>query len=67
MFLYGKWTECLRSCEPALYEDTVDRIKRESKSPQGSPGPKKILTKLSSFKVGAFKPSHQVSNLINIK
>ncbi|XP_063976836.1 oxysterol-binding protein-related protein 2 [Diachasmimorpha longicaudata] len=59
VFLYGKWTERLRSCEPALYEDTLERIKREAKSPQGSPGHKKVLAKLNSLKIGAFKPSHQ--------
>lgn len=60
VFLYGKWTEQLRVCEPILYEETIERIKRENKSPQGSPGHKKVLAKLHSFKVGAFKPSHQV-------
>ncbi|XP_046742470.1 oxysterol-binding protein-related protein 2 [Diprion similis] len=59
VFLYGKWTENLRVCEPILYEETLERIKRENRSPQGSPGHKKVLAKLHSFKVGAFKPSHQ--------
>lgn len=59
VFLYGKWTERLRVCEPSLYDDTLERIKRDAKSPQNSPGHKKVLAKLHSFKVGAFKPSHQ--------
>ncbi|XP_014220050.1 oxysterol-binding protein-related protein 2 isoform X2 [Copidosoma floridanum] len=57
-YLYGKWTESLRACEAALYEDAVERIKRE-RSPQNSPGHKKVLARLSSLKVGAFKPLHQ--------
>ncbi|KAK0085731.1 hypothetical protein PV325_004516 [Microctonus aethiopoides] len=59
VFLYGKWTERLRVCEPSLYDETLERIKRDAKSPQNSPGHKKVLAKLHSFKVGAFKPSHQ--------
>lgn len=59
VFLYGKWTEGLRACKAALYEETIERIKRETKGPQGSPGHKKVLAKLHSLKVGAFKPSHQ--------
>lgn len=58
-YLYGKWTERLRTCDVAQYEETLERIKREGKSPQNSPGHKKILTRLSSLKVGSFKPSHQ--------
>ncbi|XP_015588037.1 oxysterol-binding protein-related protein 2 isoform X2 [Cephus cinctus] len=59
VFLYGKWTEKLCACDPSLYEETIDRIRREAKSPQSSPGHKKVLAKLHSLKVGAFKPSHQ--------
>ncbi|XP_034946914.1 oxysterol-binding protein-related protein 2 [Chelonus insularis] len=59
VFLYGKWTERLRSCEPHLYDETLERIKREAKSPIGSPSHKKVLARLHSLKVGAFKPSHQ--------
>ncbi|XP_071569289.1 oxysterol-binding protein-related protein 2 isoform X1 [Temnothorax longispinosus] len=59
LFLYGQWTEVLRSCEPSLYEETLEKIKLEAKSPQGSPGHKKVLAKLHSLKVGAFKPLHQ--------
>ncbi|XP_032690019.1 oxysterol-binding protein-related protein 2 [Odontomachus brunneus] len=59
LFLYGKWTERLRSCEPSFYEEALEKIKREAKSPQGSPGHKKVLAKLHSLKVGAFKPLHQ--------
>ena len=59
VFLYGKWTERLSACNPTLYEEIIDRIKREAKSPQGSPGHKKVLARLHSLKVGAFKPSHQ--------
>ncbi|XP_058804614.1 oxysterol-binding protein-related protein 2 isoform X2 [Phymastichus coffea] len=58
-YLYGKWTERLKVCDAALYEDAIERIKRESKSPQNSPSHKKVLARLSSLKVGAFKPSHQ--------
>lgn len=60
MFLYGQWTEILRSCEFSLYEEMLEKIKMEAKSPQGSPGHKKVLAKLHSLKVGAFKPLHQV-------
>lgn len=60
LFLYGKWTERLRSCEPLFYEEALEKVKREAKSPQGSPGHKKVLAKLHSLKVGAFKPLHQV-------
>ncbi|KAH0553918.1 oxysterol-binding protein-related protein 2 [Cotesia glomerata] len=59
VFLYGKWTEKLRACEPSLYDETLERIKREAKSPIGSPGHKKVLAKLNSLTIGAFKPSHQ--------
>ncbi|XP_014475832.1 PREDICTED: oxysterol-binding protein-related protein 2 isoform X2 [Dinoponera quadriceps] len=59
LFLYGKWTERLRSCEPSFYEEALEKVKREAKSPQGSPGHKKVLAKLHSLKVGAFKPLHQ--------
>ncbi|KAG7205886.1 hypothetical protein KM043_007815 [Ampulex compressa] len=59
VFLYGKWTEVLRACDPSLYEEIVERTKRDAKSPQGSPGHKKVLAKLHSLKVGAFKPAHQ--------
>nr|XP_050861313.1 oxysterol-binding protein-related protein 2 isoform X1 [Vespula vulgaris] len=59
VYLYGKWTERLRSCDPSLYEDALEKLKRDAKSPQGSPGHKKVLAKLHSLKVGAFKPSHQ--------
>ncbi|CAG5097569.1 Similar to Osbpl2: Oxysterol-binding protein-related protein 2 (Mus musculus) [Cotesia congregata] len=59
VFLYGKWTEKLRACEPNLYDETLERIKREAKSPIGSPGHKKVLAKLNSLTIGAFKPSHQ--------
>ncbi|OXU27248.1 oxysterol-binding protein-related protein 2 isoform X3 [Nasonia vitripennis] len=58
-YMYGKWTERLRTCEATLYEEAIERIKREAKSPQNSPGHKKVLAKLHSLKVGAFKPSHQ--------
>ncbi|XP_043284717.1 oxysterol-binding protein-related protein 2 isoform X2 [Venturia canescens] len=61
VFIYGKWTENLRACDPALYEETIDRIKREAKSPQGSPGHKKVLARFHSLRVTAFKPSHQES------
>lgn len=61
VYLYGKWTERLRSCDPSLYEDALEKLKRDAKSPQGSPGHKKVLAKLHSLKVGAFKPSHQVN------
>ncbi|XP_033208969.1 oxysterol-binding protein-related protein 2 isoform X2 [Belonocnema kinseyi] len=56
LFLYGKWTERLRSCDPCLYAETIEKLKREAKSPQGSPGHKKVLARLHSLKVGAFKP-----------
>ncbi|XP_020287365.1 oxysterol-binding protein-related protein 2 [Pseudomyrmex gracilis] len=59
LFLYGKWTERLRSCEPSFYEEALEKAKLEAKSPQGSPGHKKVLAKLHSLKVGAFKPLHQ--------
>lgn len=59
LFVYGKWIESLRACEPSLYDEVVERLKREAKSPQNSPGHKKVLAKLHSLKVGAFKPSHQ--------
>ncbi|XP_066591577.1 oxysterol-binding protein-related protein 2 isoform X2 [Prorops nasuta] len=58
-FLYGKWTERIRSCSPSLYDEAIERIKREAKSPQNSPGHKKVLAKLNSLKISAFKPSHQ--------
>ncbi|KAL7302309.1 hypothetical protein TKK_0004972 [Trichogramma kaykai] len=60
-YLYGKWTERLKACEMAAYEETIERIKRENKSPQNSPGHKKVLARLHSLKVGAFKGSHQDS------
>ncbi|XP_076228953.1 oxysterol-binding protein-related protein 2 isoform X2 [Nomia melanderi] len=59
LFLYGKWTEMMKMCDPSSYEEALERVKREAKSPQGSPGHKKVLAKLHSLKVGAFKPSHQ--------
>ncbi|KAH0945648.1 hypothetical protein HN011_006237 [Eciton burchellii] len=59
LFLYGKWTERIRSCEPSFYEEALEKLKKEAKSPQGSPGHKKVLAKLHSLKVGAFKPLHQ--------
>ncbi|KAK9307627.1 hypothetical protein QLX08_002214 [Tetragonisca angustula] len=59
LFLYGKWTDRMNVCDPALYEEALEKVKREAKSPQGSPGHKKVLAKLHSLKVGAFKPSHQ--------
>ncbi|XP_023289422.1 oxysterol-binding protein-related protein 2-like [Orussus abietinus] len=42
-----------------LYEETLEKLKKEAKSPQSSPGHKKVLAKLHSLKVGAFKPAHQ--------
>lgn len=60
LYLYGKWTEGLRSCDPLLYEDALEKVRRETKSPLGSSGHKKVLAKLHSLKVGAFKPVHQV-------
>lgn len=51
-------------CDPALYEEALEKVKREAKSPQGSPGHKKVLAKLHSLKVGAFKPSHQVFGIL---
>lgn len=60
LFLYGKWTEKMKSCDATVYEETLERIKRDSKSPLNSPGHKKVLARLSSLKVGAFKPVHQV-------
>ena len=51
----------MRSCDPFLYADAIEKIKREAKSPQGSPGHKKVLARLHSLKVGAFKPSQQAS------
>ena len=60
-YIFGKWTERVKACEISMYEETVERIKRENKSPQNSPGHKKILTRLSSLKVSSFKPSHQDS------
>ncbi|XP_076282460.1 oxysterol-binding protein-related protein 2 isoform X1 [Lasioglossum baleicum] len=59
LFLFGKWTEKMKMCDPALYDETLERLRREAKSPQNSPGHKKVLAKLHSLKVGAFKPSHQ--------
>lgn len=59
LYLYGKWTEKLRSCDPLLYEDTLEKIKKEARSSIGNSGHKKVLAKLHSLKVGAFKPIHQ--------
>lgn len=62
-FLYGKWIESLRCCDISAHDEALERLKREAKSPSGSPGHKKVLAKLHSLKVGAFKPSHQVNYL----
>ncbi|XP_011301089.1 oxysterol-binding protein-related protein 2 [Fopius arisanus] len=60
VFLHGEWTERLRSYDASLlYPEMMERGKHKSKSPQGSPGHKKVLAKLNSLKIGAFKPSHQ--------
>ncbi|KAJ8686275.1 hypothetical protein QAD02_022069 [Eretmocerus hayati] len=57
-YLYGKWTESLKTSEAALYDEALERIKRE-KSPQNSPGHKKVLARLHSLKVGAFRAASQ--------
>ncbi|XP_043467114.1 oxysterol-binding protein-related protein 2 isoform X1 [Leptopilina heterotoma] len=59
LYLYGKWTEGLRSCDPLSYEDAHEKLRRETKSPLGNSGHKRMLAKLHSLKVGAFKPVHQ--------
>lgn len=64
LFLYGKWTDRIKVCDPSLYEEALEKVKRDAKSPQGSPGHKKVLAKLHSLKVGAFKPSHQVLEIL---
>lgn len=64
LFLYGKWTDKVKVCDPSLYEEALEKVKRDAKSPQGSPGHKKVLAKLHSLKVGAFKPSHQVLGIL---
>lgn len=64
LFLYGKWTDRVKVCDPSLYEEALEKVKRDAKSPQGSPGHKKVLAKLHSLKVGAFKPSHQVLGML---
>lgn len=67
LYLYGKWTEGLRSCDPLLYEDAHEKLRRETRSPLGNSGHKRMLAKLHSLKVGAFKPVHQVSPRMLLK
>lgn len=65
LFIYGKWTEFIKSVEYRLYEDYMrdngHRLKKDgesrSKSPNDSPAntPRKVLQKFNSLKVSPFK------------
>ncbi|XP_045780012.1 oxysterol-binding protein-related protein 1 isoform X8 [Maniola jurtina] len=55
-FLYGKWTEYIKVCSPAAYDQWVKERGEESGTQQTpSHTPKKVLAKLNSFKVGALR------------
>ncbi|KAE8740422.1 hypothetical protein FOCC_FOCC014058 [Frankliniella occidentalis] len=71
-FMYGKWTELLRSTDPQSYEDYLkenshkfksEKEKKDSKL-DSSPAhtPKRVLAKLNSLKVSPFKASVSTDN-----
>lgn len=64
-FLYGKWTESIKCCSSAAYEQWA-KENGESSSQTPSHTPKKVLAKLNSFKVGALRSMsiQDVSNSI---
>lgn len=64
LFVYGKWTEFIKCCDYASYEEYIkenSKMKKDSdcrsKSPNDSPShtPRKVLQKFNSLKVGPFK------------
>lgn len=75
-FIYGKWTEFIKCTDYASYEDylkeNLHKFKRDherSKSPNDSPShtSRKVLQKLNSLKVSAFKTnSSQEVNIIKL-
>lgn len=61
-FIYGKWTEFIKSTDYDSYEDYVKenshKFKNDkSKSPNESPAhtPRKVLSKLNSLKMSSFR------------
>ncbi|XP_047520600.1 oxysterol-binding protein-related protein 1 isoform X2 [Pieris napi] len=55
-YLYGKWTQYIKCCSAATYEQWA-KERGEDASTQQTPShtPKKVLAKLNSFKVGALR------------
>uniref|UniRef100_A0A2A4JUD5 Oxysterol-binding protein n=1 Tax=Heliothis virescens TaxID=7102 RepID=A0A2A4JUD5_HELVI len=54
-FLYGKWTEYIKCCSAAAYEQWARERGEEASAQTPSHTPKKMLAKLNSFKVGALR------------
>ncbi|KAJ0182272.1 hypothetical protein K1T71_001641 [Dendrolimus kikuchii] len=56
-FLYGKWTEYIKCCSAATYDQWLREKGDEASGTQQTPShtPKKVLAKLNSFKVGALR------------
>ena len=54
-FLYGKWTEYIKCCSAAAYEQWAKERGEEASAQTPSHTPKKMLAKLNSFKVGALR------------
>ncbi|XP_022126297.2 oxysterol-binding protein-related protein 1 isoform X2 [Pieris rapae] len=55
-YLYGKWTQYIKCCSAATYEQWA-KERGEDATTQQTPShtPKKVLAKLNSFKVGALR------------
>lgn len=54
-FLYGKWTEFIKCCSAAAYDQWAKERGEEASSQTPAHTPKKMLAKLNSFKVGALR------------
>ncbi|XP_072939299.1 oxysterol-binding protein-related protein 1-like [Epargyreus clarus] len=54
-YLYGKWTEYIKCCSAAVYEQWAKERGDEAGGQTPSHTPKKVLAKLNSFKVGALR------------
>lgn len=58
-FLYGKWTTFLKCCPFEIYDEYIkqDNNIKEGKSSSASPNatPKKMFSKLNSFKLNSFR------------
>ncbi|KAF9797164.1 hypothetical protein SFRURICE_018634 [Spodoptera frugiperda] len=65
-FLYGKWTEYIKCCSAAAYEQWAKERGEEASSQTPSHTPKKMLAKLNSFKVGALRSMSIQDSLISL-